>query len=665
MSTRVSRPKGHLLYNVVYLGLAASIVAGCSGGSDRFDNLFTASAATPQRLDGPQNFLPKADLAGAAAQRLGGSLSGGQNQGLFNAKNITSQARLGGFNQSQLPTQLNNQSQQFGAPTLSGSRQLARSPSISRQSLPPAQSLPQNASFQTPQNQSAIPSSGRLSLDQARQLNNSSTSKPLLARQPQQQALLQSPVATSAPAQQFSHGTAWTQEYSPVPTSSPASRPSSSSLSAGPRGYTPPRSSVDTLSTSSIRSSGGPKIISSTVARPASQRAATRTQVDPVNVASVGNANANSSAKGGWSATGGTYVTLQQGETLYSLSRRYGVPVKAIANANNISNTTQVRSGQQILIPTYVYSPNAPISSGAVNKRQASHAPVTIKSNNNNALKQPLPKKTAQGASYNGVYQVQKGDTLTRIAANHNMSVASLRNANGLHTSDVIQIGQKLKVVSGESVSPVAGLPRLDNTTTASVTSYAPNAATTEPRSKPIITQRVDISKSSVIQARPPKVRPSHQAKVVTAKINNPKPVKATTQPKIDKITTASNKAVANSGFIWPVRGEVIKRFSEKSAGINLNVPVGTPVRASASGEVIYASNGLADYGNLVLIRHSNGFVTAYAHNSQLLVRRGDRVRQGQVVAKSGQSGAVKSPQLHFELREGKKPVDPLNHLSG
>ncbi|MEP2944379.1 MAG: peptidoglycan DD-metalloendopeptidase family protein [Hyphomicrobiales bacterium] len=640
MSTRVSRPKGHLLYNVVYLGLAASIVAGCSGSSDRFDNLFTASAATPQRLDGPQNFLPKADLAGAAAQRLGG------------------------FNQSQLPTQLNNQSQQFGVPTLSGSRQLARSPSISRQSLPPAQSLPQNASFQTPQNQSAIPSSGRLSLDQARRLNNSSTSKPLLARQPQQQALLQSPVATSAPVQQFSHGTAWTQEYSPVPTSSPASRPSSS-LSAGPRGYTPPRSNVDTLSTSSIRSSGGPKIISSTVARPASQRAATRTQVDPVNVASVGNANANSSAKGGWSATGGTYVTLQQGETLYSLSRRYGVPVKAIANANNISNTTQVRSGQQILIPTYVYSPNAPISSGAVNKRQALHAPVTIKSNNNNALKQSLPAKTAQGTSYNGVYQVQKGDTLTRIAANHSMSVASLRNANGLHTSDVIQIGQKLKVVSGESVSPVAGLPRLDNTTTASVTSYAPNAATTEPRSKPIITQRVDISKSSVIQARPPKVRPSHQAKVVTAKINNPKPVKATTQPKIDKITTASNKAVTNSGFIWPVRGEVIKRFSEKSAGINLNVPVGTPVRASASGEVIYASNGLADYGNLVLIRHSNGFVTAYAHNSQLLVRRGDRVRQGQVVAKSGQSGAVKSPQLHFELREGKKPVDPLNHLSG
>lgn len=670
MSTRVSRPKGNLLYNVVYLGLASSIVAGCSAGADRFDNLFTASAATPQRLDAPQSFLPKAELDSVVPQRLGGSLPGSQGQGLFNARNVTRQARASGFNQNQLPAQFNNQSQQFGAPTLSNARQLASSPSITRQSLPPAQSLPQSTSFQTLQNQSPIPSSGRLSLDQAQQLNGSQVRQPLLARQPQQQAFLQSPVETSAPVQQFSQGTAWTQEYSPVPTSSPTSRLSFSSSSAGPRGYTPPQTGVDSLSTSSIRSSGGPKIISSNVARPAPQRAAARTQVDSVNVSSVGNTNTNSSAKGGWSAAGGTHVTLQQGETLYSLSRRYGVPVKAIASANNISNTTQVRAGQQILIPTYVYSPNAPISSGAVNKRQASHTPVTIKSNSNNPLNQPLPLKVAQNGSYNGVYQVQKGDTLTRIAANHNMSVASLRNANGLHTSDVIQIGQKLNIASGGTVSPVAGLPRLDNRATGSVTSYAPNTVTAAPRSKPASTQRVDLSQSSVIQARTPKARPSYQAKVVAATINNPKPVRASTQPNIDPITTSSNKAVKNTSFIWPVRGEVISRFGgtqdgNKNNGINLSVPEGTPVRASASGEVIYASNGLADYGNLVLIRHSNGFVTAYAHNSQLSVRRGERVRQGQVIAKSGKSGVVKSPQLHFELRDGKKPIDPLTHLSG
>ena len=90
-----------------------------------------------------------------------------------------------------------------------------------------------------------------------------------------------------------------------------------------------------------------------------------------------------------------------------------------------------------------------------------------------------------------------------------------------------------------------------------------------------------------------------------------------------------------------------------------------TAQQDAAAGEVIYAANGLADYGNLVLVRHSNGFMTAYAHNKSLTVRRGQRVRQGQVVAKSGQSGSVSSPQVHFEIREGKTPVNPMSHLSG
>ena len=122
-------------------------------------------------------------------------------------------------------------------------------------------------------------------------------------------------------------------------------------------------------------------------------------------------------------------------------------------------------------------------------------------------------------------------------------------------------------------------------------------------------------------------------------------------------------EASAEENFIWPAKGDVIGNFGEKNAGINIAVPIGTSIVAAADGEVIYANNGLADYGQLVLIRHSNGFVTAYAHNRILLVRRGDEVRQGDVVAKSGKTGAVKSPQLHFEVREGKTPVDPLGFL--
>src|SRR5581483_6821445 len=123
-------------------------------------------------------------------------------------------------------------------------------------------------------------------------------------------------------------------------------------------------------------------------------------------------------------------------------------------------------------------------------------------------------------------------------------------------------------------------------------------------------------------------------------------------------------------GFRWPVRGRVIAGFGPKPTGqqndgINLAVPEGTPVKAADDGVVAYAGNELKGYGNLVLVRHSNGLVTAYAHASELLVKRGDSIKRGQVIAKSGQTGNVSSPQLHFEVRKGTTPVDPMQYLTG
>ena len=97
--------------------------------------------------------------------------------------------------------------------------------------------------------------------------------------------------------------------------------------------------------------------------------------------------------------------------------------------------------------------------------------------------------------------------------------------------------------------------------------------------------------------------------------------------------------------------------------GINIAVPQGTDVHAAESGRVAYAGNELKGYGNLVLIRHDNGWVSAYAHADQILVKRDDVVRRGQVIAKAGKTGTVDQPQLHFELRHGAKPVDPLPHM--
>jgi murein DD-endopeptidase MepM/ murein hydrolase activator NlpD len=118
------------------------------------------------------------------------------------------------------------------------------------------------------------------------------------------------------------------------------------------------------------------------------------------------------------------------------------------------------------------------------------------------------------------------------------------------------------------------------------------------------------------------------------------------------------------------VRGRIISGFGakangEKNDGINLAVPEGTSVKAVEAGTVIYAGNELANYGNLVLVRHADGWVSAYAHNKDILVKRGDKVRRGQTLAHAGMSGSVSSPQVHFELRKGAKPVNPLDYLAG
>jgi murein DD-endopeptidase MepM/ murein hydrolase activator NlpD len=131
--------------------------------------------------------------------------------------------------------------------------------------------------------------------------------------------------------------------------------------------------------------------------------------------------------------------------------------------------------------------------------------------------------------------------------------------------------------------------------------------------------------------------------------------------------TTDTNKA-SGPGFIWPVRGEIISTFGPKGAGksndgINIAAAEGEPIKAAADGQVVYAGNQLKGYGNMIIIRHSGDWVTAYAHAKDILVRDGDNVVRGQVLGSVGNTGGVGTAQLHFGIRQGKKPVDPLKML--
>lgn len=123
-----------------------------------------------------------------------------------------------------------------------------------------------------------------------------------------------------------------------------------------------------------------------------------------------------------------------------------------------------------------------------------------------------------------------------------------------------------------------------------------------------------------------------------------------------------------NGRFIWPARGNLLAGFGAQEGGlhndgINIALPPGSPVRAIASGHVVYVGNELRGYGNLLLIAHADDWVSAYAHNREILVQRGDTVAQGDVVARSGSSGNVVEPQLHFELRRGSRAVDPMQYM--
>jgi murein DD-endopeptidase MepM/ murein hydrolase activator NlpD len=159
------------------------------------------------------------------------------------------------------------------------------------------------------------------------------------------------------------------------------------------------------------------------------------------------------------------------------------------------------------------------------------------------------------------------------------------------------------------------------------------------------------------------------------------KPVAATKPQQVAKLETgatptqtavpAAAQAAAEPEsdkpeFRWPARGRIIQGFKAgTNDGINIAVPEGTAVKAAEAGVVAYAGNELKGYGNLVLIRHPNGFVSAYANNGEISVKRGETVKRGQAIAKSGQTGNVSSPQLHFELRKGSTPVDPTEFLAG
>lgn len=271
---------------------------------------------------------------------------------------------------------------------------------------------------------------------------------------------------------------------------------------------------------------------------------------------------------------GGTpdYVTVQKGDTLYSIARRYNVPIRDMIEANGLRPPYTLNIGRVLKMPNARF------------------------------------------------HIVEKGDTVYNISKRYDVDMRSLSKLNNIAAPYALRIGQRL-VIPGSVVS---------SSTTAR------KAATA--------------SKTSSWKASSAKKKTTSAAK------------KKTTQ------TTTTTVKKRTSKFAWPVQGKVVSNFGpiakgRNNDGINIKAPLGTPVKAADAGTVAYAGNELRGFGNLILIKHSGGWMTAYAHNDRILVRKGQKVKKGEKISTVGSTGGVSTPQLHFEIRAGKKAVNPKAYL--
>jgi murein DD-endopeptidase MepM/ murein hydrolase activator NlpD len=359
------------------------------------------------------------------------------------------------------------------------------------------------------------------------------------------------------------------------------------------------------------------------------------------------------SGKAGWQNTGNN-VTLGNGETVDTLSDRYGVPAKAILAANGMTSASDARPGQQITIPTYSY--------GQTGVRTAA---ATAPSNPNTPAlgSAPAPLRVPEKASSRtaGIV-VESGDSLMGISRRTGVPVAALREANGL-TDDNIRIGQTLKVPGGGSAPKrVASVEPKPVAVMAPVEPAKP-AAAAQPKPYEAPKSAAKAEKPAVVAAAP-----AASETVIKAEPLQAEPTSTVSDQTENEVAAATPAGTGIDQFRWPVQGRVVKRYGEKSGakrsdGLDISVPRGTPVKAAENGVVIYAGDGLKEFGNTVLVKHDNGLVTVYGPADELKVKRGATVRRGQEIATAGVSGNTDTPMVHFEVRKDSAPVEPAKYL--
>lgn len=324
---------------------------------------------------------------------------------------------------------------------------------------------------------------------------------------------------------------------------------------------------------------------------------------------------------------------VRPGDTVYSVAQRSGLPLRALIDVNRLQPPYDLTVGRDLIVPRA------------------------------------------------RVHVVKAGDTMYGISRTFGVDMSELTRLNAIGPPYEIRVGQRL-VLPDPGTRQLAAQP--------AATPVPPNAPVSEPQLVPLPAPRPAEAPAQADTEEPPAPvaeAPQRQAdSAVDApplpprrpQTASPAPVPQQAAPQQAAPQQAPPQTAsipqppprAGGRFAWPVRGNILARYGPQSGGrhndgINIAAPRGAPILAAENGVVAYVGSELKGFGNLVLLKHADGWVTAYAHADSITVRLGETVRRGQPIGRVGASGAVDAPQLHFEIRKGTNAIDPLQMLDG
>jgi len=395
------------------------------------------------------------------------------------------------------------------------------------------------------------------------------------------------------------------------------------------------------------------------------------------------------------SAANHTSHIVKKGETLWTIARQYNLTMDSILTTNNITNPELISIGQQIKIPSYKDVTATP-------EKNVTNQPVINENNSNNNIN---PPKNAEPI----IYTVKAGDNLWNISRKYGVSVEVIISVNNLKEKDLLSLGQKLEipaigggisksnqkqeptivtytVVKGDTLWSISRRYDVNMSTIISANNLKEISRLSIGQKLKLPITNMDIAKAEGYDQEAAAEEIIYYVKkgeslwsisreynvklesiIAANNIKDASRISAGQQLRIPNVPGARSN-ICN--FIWPVRGRITSPYGMRvisgrkdfHAGIDIGGPTGTTIVAAESGRVSYAGY-MRGYGNVIILSHDGGYSTVYGHNLVNLVRKGQYVKRGSIIAKLGSTGNATGPHLHFEIRASGKPVNPLSYL--